>query len=93
MKVYKYKINLHKTYFDIGWGLTAYAKYFIVIFGAYSFVEQIPMAFTLYLMVGYMITCYFLGWAWVRFGWYLAQIEVSNQFNLFVKETRKFINK
>jgi len=89
MKGYKYKICLHKQYFDLGYGITSYAKYFIALFGAYSVMEKVPLKLTLFLLVGYMFFCYAFGWAWIRFGWFTASIEVGNTFNLFVKEMRK----
>jgi len=88
-KNYKYRINLHKCYFDTGYGITAYFKYFIFVFGGLSFQQNISLKYTIYVMLVYALFCYFFGWAWYRFGWYTAQIEVGNQFNLFVKEMRK----
>ena len=92
MKAYKYKLNLHKHYFDTGYGITSLFKYFIFIFGGMSLQQSISLKFTMYVLLGYALFCYLFGWAWFRFGWFEAQIEVGNQFNLFVKETRKFIN-
>ena len=81
---WKYKINLHKRYFDIGYGITNYLKFLIALFGAYSFVAKIDMRITLFLAIGYMIFCYALGWWWINRDFYVAEQEVSNQFNLFV---------
>jgi len=88
-KSYKYRLNLHKHYFDTGYGITSLAKYFILVFGGMSFQTELSLKWTMVLLVFYAVFCYLFGWAWFRFGWYEQQLEVSNQFNLFVKEMRK----
>ena len=88
MKSYKYKLNLHKHYFDVGYGMTSLAKYFIFLFGGLSFQTDLSLVFTMYLLGAYGVFCYVIGWAWFRFGWFEAQLEVINQFNPFVKEMR-----
>jgi len=89
MKQYKFKFNLHKRYFDIGYSITNYLKYFILLFGAVSFQKNISLNLTIYIAFAYIIFCYIFGWAWVKFGWYEAEIEVGNHFNIFVNEVRK----
>ena len=90
---YKYKILLHKRYFDIGRGKTSDVKYFIAIYGAYSVIEKIHLSYLTLILTAYLIFCYFFGWLWVKYKWYEAEIEIGNQYNPFVKETRRFINK
>jgi len=85
MKDYKFKINLHKSYFEKGYGLTHYLFKLIAVFG----LTTLNFERTFILAGIYTISCYFLGWAWFRFGWFEKEIEVNNQFNLFVREMRK----
>jgi len=84
----KYKLNLHKRYFDLGYGFTSYLKYFIAFIGLASR----NVKWTMIIGVAYAISCYIFGWAWIKFGWYEAEIEVNNKFNKFVKEMRKSYN-
>lgn len=86
---FKFKVNLHKKYFETGWGILNYIKYFIAVFGAYSFLEDINLIFTTILLILFFIFCYVFGWFWLNKGWYEAEIEVSNKYNLFVQEMRK----
>jgi len=86
---FKYKICLHKAYFDQGRSITSDVRYFIILFGTWSVMEKIPLSLTLFLLVGYLIFCYFFGWWWLNKGWYEAGVEVSNKRNRFVKEMRK----
>lgn len=85
----KFRLNLHKAYFDKGFGITSYFKYLIIIFGGYSFQQNISLMITFYVSLAYAVFCYFFGWYWFNFGWYEQEIEVGNQFNCFVKEMRK----
>ena len=83
MRAYKYA--LLKAYFDKGYGVTSYLKYMIAFFGlASSNVKT-----TLVIALIYGIFCFVLGWFLYRIGYAEAEQEVSNQFNLFVKEMRK----
>jgi hypothetical protein len=85
----KYKICLWKGYFDKGLSLTSYVKYLIGFFALAS----LNIKLTLIIGFIYAICCFFLGWIWFRSGFIKAEIEVSNNFNLFVKEMRKKIVK
>ncbi len=80
-----YKFCLHKAYFDTGMGLTNYVKYLIAFFGLAS----ADVKLTLIIAVAYGILSYFLGRWWFQSKMRLAEAEVGNQFNLFVKEMRK----
>ena len=85
MKQYKFKFNLHKTYFEKGYSLTNYVKYLIALFG----LSSLNVKATLIMGFIYAVCCYFIGLIWLKFGWYEAEIEVSNYFNKFVQEMRK----
>ena len=97
MKVLKFErlinILLWKRYFDTGLGVTSYAKYIIALFGLYSISENISLRFTLFLAVVWMLSCFFIGWAWLKFDLYRAEQEISNRFNPFVHEVRAKIVK
>lgn len=80
-----YKLALHKAYFEKGYSLTNYVKYLIALFG----LSSLNVKVTLSLGVVYAFFCYFIGLGWYRFGFIEAEIEVSNQFNLFVKQVRE----
>ena len=88
----KYKLILHKTYFDVGFGLTNYIKYLILLFGIASIgMESIPTEWAIAAAFIWGFGCYFLGRWWYVKGWIYAQAEVGNQFNYFQKEMRKAI--
>ena len=80
-----YKLCLLKEYFEKGMSLTRYVKYLIAFFGLASGNVVITM------MIGltYATVSFFIGYFWIKWGIYTAELEVSNQFNLFVKEMRK----
>jgi len=82
---FKFKLALHKSYFDKGMAITSYAKYLIAFFGIAT--QNLNQIMTIAFI--YAVFCYFLGWVWFRFGWVTAEMEVGNQYNLFVKEMRK----
>ena len=86
---YKFKVNLHKGYFDTGYGMTALAKYLLFGIGTWFYQIDLPVLYAVYIGIAYGIFCYVLGWAWYKFGWFTAQIEVANYFNLFVRDMRK----
>jgi len=77
-----------EAYFETGYGKTSYVKYIIVLFGlAEGFATQ-ALSRTFILAFLYGIACFFIGWAWFRFGIITAEHEVQNQFNLFQREMR-----
>lgn len=82
---WKYKLILHKSYFDKGWGVTNYLKYVIAFFGLAS----LNVKATMYISVGYGIFCYFFGWAYFYWGWVRTEREVDNNHNWFVQEMRE----
>jgi len=79
-----YKIALLKSYFDCGYAITSYLKYIIAFFGLASR----DVYTTLIIAVVYGVSCFILGWAAYKYGFVKAQIEVSNNYNEFVKEMR-----
>ena len=89
MKEYKYfKALMVKKWFDTGLGLTNYLKYPMVLFG----IAEITLfkSYKIILIAGilYTIFCFFAGWAWLKYGFFETEMEISNMFNPFVKEIR-----
>lgn len=85
----KFKLNLHKFYFEKGYALTNYIKYLIALFG----LSSMNFRLTIILGIAYGFFCYALGFIWVYFDFYSYEIEVSNYYNPFVKEMRKEMTK
>lgn len=85
----KFKINLHKQYFDKGFSILNVFRYYIAIFGLGSVMGGIPLWITGVLLTSYLVFCYIFGWWWLNHGWFEAEIEVGNRYNLFVREMRK----
>ena len=83
-KGFRYRLLLHKSYFDKGLGLTNYAKYLIAFFALASQDIKNTLIFTLI----YCVVCYFLGMTWYKTGWTIIETEVGNDYNLFVIEMR-----
>jgi len=87
-KCFKYRFCFWKARFGKGYGLTSYIKYIIILFGlAEGFATQ-SLDKTLIAAFIYGIACFFIGYVWYKYGFVEAEIEVSNQYNLFVKELR-----
>ena len=80
-----YKFCKLKAYFEKGYSLTSYIKWVIAIFG----ITTQAIVTTLIGMLVYGVSCFFIGWAWYKYDFVLAEAEVSNQFNLFQREMRK----
>ena len=83
----KYKILIHKAYFDKGWAFSSYIKYLIALFG----LSSLDVKSTIYLGLGYAIFCYILGYLMYKYQFVEAEAEINNRFNLFVKEMRRSI--
>ncbi|MCK9371356.1 hypothetical protein M0R04_15690 [Candidatus Dojkabacteria bacterium] len=81
----KYRILLWKSYFDKGFAVTNYFKYFVLFF-ALSTMDAILAIFLTILYAGF---CLVFGWAYFKYNWIIAEIEITNKYNLFVKEVRK----
>lgn len=79
---------LLKAYFDKGYGVTSYFKYMIAFYGVTSLnVKSVMIAGVIY-----GISCFFIGYLWYKYRFTDAEIEVSNQFDPFVREMRKEFN-
>lgn len=83
----KINILLWKKYFDIGFGTTSYLKYGVAALGVYQAVNA-EFIILFLIGLGYAIFCFVFGYFYVKYQWFLADQEVSNRFNLFVKEMR-----
>lgn len=86
---WKYKLMLLKAYFDNGYSLTSYPKWALAILGIGSAIQGFSLFYLAGGAIAYGIICFFSGWIFLKWGFYEAQQEVSNQFNLFVKELRE----
>ena len=86
---FKDRVLLQKRYFDLGYGITSYFKLLIALFG----ISSLNVRATMIIAVAYGIFCYTFGWAFVKYGWYSVDIEISNKFNFFVQEMRAKFNK
>jgi uncharacterized membrane protein YdbT with pleckstrin-like domain len=84
---FKRKIRwlMWKAYFDRGFGITSYIKYFIAFFGLAS--QDISA--TLILGLLYAFACVIIGWIWFKYKLVDAEIEISNLFNPFCRELRR----
>lgn len=87
----KIKILKQKRYFDIGYGMSSYIKLIVAVVGIGGIIAGSKILVAIMLLL-YALFCYIFGWAFVKYGWYTAEIEVGNMFNLFVKEMRKTYN-
>lgn len=83
----KYRLMLHKAYFDKGQGLLYYVRYMILLFGLTS--RNLILTFIIAFV--YAVVGYILGWAYFHYGWVVTEQEVSNRYNKFVKEVRRKI--
>lgn len=86
---WKYKFMLLKAYFDNGYSITSYPKWAFAILGIGSAIKGYSLWYLVLGALLYGILCLFIGWIFIKYGFYEAQQEVSNQFNLFVKEIRE----
>ena len=84
-KHFKYKLCLHKAYFEKGENLIRFVKYLIAFFGLAS--QNVKL--TLIIGIIYGLVSYIIGVLWYKLGFIREEIEVSNTFNYFVKEVRK----
>ena len=89
VKPYQITFKLHKQYFDKGYGLTSYLKSLLLVVGIGAAVKQVSALSIILVGLIYGVVCYIAGWWWIKYGWWTAQIEVGNMYNLFVDEMRK----
>lgn len=85
-----YKLLLWKAYFDKGWGLSNYFKYFIAFAGIFNFIDGVT---AVYIGFAYIIFCFIFGWLWYRRGFIDTENEIQNHFNPFQREIRHYIKK
>ena len=83
----KKKILKHRRYFETGVTLTKYCLYLIGLFG----VSSNDIKATLLLGVIFGVLSYIIGYIYFKYGFMLADTEISNEYNLFVKEMRNKI--
>ena len=79
----KFRLLLHKTYFQKGYGELGMIKYPIVG----TFLLDYWTGLIVSLM--YTVFCYWFGRFFFKYGWIEAEHEVGNRFNRFVKEMRQ----
>ena len=89
LKGWKYKFCLLKAYFDNGYSLLSYPKWILATVGIGSAIQGYNLLWLFLGGLGFGIICFVVGYVWLSLGFYEATQEVSNQFNLFVKEIRK----
>lgn len=95
MKTYNfwYRLLTYKYYFDVGFGELNYIKYFIAIFGAFSFAEGISLILTFIIAFLYAVICFIFGRWWVLNKLRDIENDVANNFNPFCKDVIKAIKK
>ena len=76
-----------KKYFDQGMGITGYAKYLIAFFG----ISSLNWKLTMVLGIAYGISCFFVGWIWIKKKLADKENEINNLINPFQKELRRSI--
>ena len=87
---WKFKLLLHKKYFDTGFSQLHYARYAIMLFGLDAAIKS-KMTEVMAGIVLYGLLCYCIGWAWYKYEWVLANYEVDNHFNLLARELRNYM--
>lgn len=85
----KFLFLLWKRYFDTGWVLTSYVKYIIALFG----ISSLDVGKTLVIGFIYAIGCVFIGYFWYKYNFVEVDNEISNRFNLFMREMREMKEK
>ncbi len=85
----KFKLLMFKAFFDKGYSITNYFKNLIIVFGATT--QDIKS--TIILVILYTLGCFILGWLYITRGWFEAENEIMNKYNLFVKEMRKSVHR
>lgn len=85
----KYKLCLHKSYFDKGENLLSYVKWIILFYGFSSS----NVFWTVLLGITWGLTSYLLGFFWFKTDFFKAECEVGNKNNLLAIEIRKSLKK
>ena len=84
----RYKILIHKAYFDTGWAFWGMARYVIILTGLFEGFVTNSMKYTLIVGFVYVLFCYFFGMLFYKHGWINSQHEIVNRYNEFMKELR-----
>lgn len=89
ISILKWRFLLGKRYFETGYGLTNYVKYVIALFG----LSSLDIGKTMALGLVYAVACFVIGYYWYKKHFIEADNEVSNRFNLFMREMREMKEK
>lgn len=81
----KWGFMIHKRFFDTGYGMTGYIKTFAGLLSFTTF--DVSIIFVTGLL--YAVLCYEWGVIWHNYDFVTLDTEISNRFNLFVKEMRQ----
>ena len=81
----KWKLLLLKAFFERGYGITGFIKYFIALFG----ISSLNVSLTMTLGFVYAISCFIIGYIWYSRDFTEIENEIANRFNRFVVEMRK----
>lgn len=82
-----FKFLILKRYFDTGFGLSSYAKYFIGFYG----IASLDVKQTMAIAIIWGLLCFPMGWAWIRYKMAHRENEISNTLNPFMGEVRRAI--
>lgn len=89
----KQRLLVWKYYFDKGFSLLNYVKYFIAIFAIYEVQILDKVMITALMAVTFFIICFFLGRHFYTHDWNSIELEIQNKINPFVQEVRESIEK
>lgn len=78
----KYRLMLHKSYFDKGNSMLSVIKY------AFAAIFLLDYGTGIISLMFYGVLAYTIGRVFYKYGWLTAEIEVGNRYNRFVKEMR-----
>ena len=82
-----------KYYFDLGVGITSLLIKLLLVVGIASAVSGAQTNILFLFGIIYAAFCYLLGYAYVRFEWFTASLEVENRLNKFQQEMREGLEK
>lgn len=86
-KSFRYKLMWVKKCFDSGVAITSLPSKILVVVGFAGVMAGYPPHVIILYGIAYGFFCLILGWIFLQY-FYEAEQEVSNQYNLFVKEMR-----
>ena len=88
-----YKLAFLEACFNKGYGVTAPVKYLVALFGVSNAIATQNIILTMIVVIAYILFCFIFGYWLFKIGFVLAEAEVANKFNLFVKEMRQTYKK